>query len=159
MRIDAQDAESGRMFSGEANGLDENIINDFFNAFNLSDEETRSWIARLPFSADAKSILYKIAKTTIRAGQFVVKIGRKILEIVDFLVREYPKATFGLILGAVVGSLVVSIPVIGFVIGPLFKALAMVLGAVVGAYEDIKDSAMQRKVQESMASFEHLRTV
>ena len=42
MRIDEQDPESGRKFSGVANGLDENIINDFFNSFNLSDEEIRS---------------------------------------------------------------------------------------------------------------------
>ena len=159
MRIDAQDPESGRTFSGEANGLDENIINDIFNTFNLSDEEIRSWIGRLPFSADAKSVLYKIDKTTIRTGQFIIKIGRNILEIVSILLREYPKATFGLILGAIVGSLVTSIPVVGFVIGPLFKTLVMVLGAVMGAYEDIKDSAMKRKVQESMVSFEKLRTV
>lgn len=159
MRIDAQDPESGRTFSGVANGLDEDFINDFFNAFNLSDEGIRIWISRLDISADAKSLLYKIAKTTIRAGQFVIKIGRKILDIVSFLLREYPKTTFGLIIGAVIGSLVISIPVIGFVIGPLFKTLIMVLGAVVGVYEDIKDSAMKRKVQESMASFERLQTV
>ena len=159
MRIDAQDPESGRTFSGVANGLDEDFINDFFNAFNLSDEEIRSWISHLDISADAKSLLYKIAKTTIRAGQFVVKIGRKILDIVSFLLREYPKTTFGLIIGAVIGSLVISIPVIGFVIGPLFKTLVMVLGAIVGVYEDIKDSAMKRKVQESMVSFEKLQTV
>ena len=159
MRIDAQDPESGRTFSGVANGLDEDFINDFFNAFNLSDEGIRIWISHLDISADAKSLLYKIAKTTIRAGQFVVKIGRKILDIVSFLLREYPKTTFGLIIGAVIGSLVISIPVIGFVIGPLFKILVMVLGAIVGVYEDIKDSAMKRKVQESMVSFEKLQTV
>ena len=62
MRIDAQDPDSGRKFSGVASDLDEDTIDGFFNSFNLSDEEIRSWISRLDISADAKSILYKIAK-------------------------------------------------------------------------------------------------
>lgn len=158
MRIDAQDPKSGRKFSGVANDLDENTIDGFFNSFNLSDEEIRSWIARLDVSADAKSILYKIAKATIRAGQFVIKIGRKILEIISFLLREYPNATLWLIFGAVVGFLVTSIPVIGIVIGPLFTTLAMVVGFAMGAWEDIKDKNMKRKMQEEMVMFEKLRT-
>ena len=158
MRIDAQNPESGRKFSGVANDLDENIIDDFFNSFNLSDEEIRSWISRLDISADAKSILYKIAKATIRAGQFVIKIGRKILEIVSFLLREYPKATLWLILGAVVGTLVTSIPIIGIVIGPLFTTLTTVAGFAMGAWEDIKDKNMKRKMREEMVMFDKLRT-
>ena len=158
MRIDAQDPESGRKFSGVAIDLDESIIGDFFNSFNLSDEEIRSWISRLDISADAKSILYKIAKVTIRAGQFVIKVGRKILEIVSFLLREYPNATLWLILGAVVGTLVTSIPIIGIVIGPLFTTLSMVAGFAMGAWEDIKDKNMKRKMREEMVNFEKLRT-
>ena len=158
MRIEAEAPESGPKFSGVASGLDENIIDEFFNSFNLSDEEIRRWIARLDISADAKSILYKIAKTTIRAGQFVIKVGRKILEIVSFLLREYPNATLWLIFGAVVGVLVTSIPVIGVVIGPLFTTLAMVVGFAMGAWEDIKDKNMKRKMQEEMVNFEKLRT-
>ncbi|MDE0457283.1 MAG: hypothetical protein OXI15_08330 [Chromatiales bacterium] len=158
MRIEAEAPESGQKFSGVASGLDENIIDEFFNSFNLSDEEIRRWIARLDISADAKSILYKIAKTTIRAGQFVIKVGRKILEIVSFLLREYPNATLWLIFGAVVGVLVTSIPVIGVVIGPLFTTLAMVVGFAMGAWEDIKDKNMKRKMQEEMVNFEKLRT-
>ena len=158
MRIETEAPESGRKFSGVASDLDENIIDDFFNSFNLSDEKLRNWIGRLDISADAKSILYKIAKTTIRAGQFVIKIGRKILEIVSFLLREYPNATFGLIFGVVVGSLVTSIPIIGVVIGPLFTTFATIVGFAMGAWQDIKDKNMKRRMQEEMVNFEKLRT-
>ena len=158
MRIDAHDPETGRNFSGEASELDEQAITEFFNKSNLSDEEVRSWLDRLPFSADAKSYLYAIAKSTIRAGKFVIRIGRKILEIVIFLVRQFPKATFGLILGALLGFLVASIPVIGFVIGPIFQLLATIIGGVMGALEDIRDRALERKMQELAMQFQVLQT-
>ena len=154
MQIHAQDPESGREFSRVADGLDEATINGFFNTFEVSDEGLRKWIGELPFSADAKAILYRIASATIRAGEFVIKIGRKILEVIYHFVREFPKATFWLIIGAVLGWLAASIPIIGFVIGPLIMAL----GVAKGAYEEIKDAAMRRKIQESMVGFEALRT-
>ena len=158
MRIEVLDPESGKRFSEEAENLDESTITGFFDDFNFSDEEVRRQIARLSISADAKSILYKLAKTTIRAGEFVIKIGRKILDVVCFLFREYPNATFGLILGAILGSLVINIPVIGILIGSLTKTLAMMTGAFMGLLEDIKDKNLKRNVQEAMASFETLKT-
>ena len=157
MQIHARDPESGREFSGVADGLDEATINGFFNTFDVSEEGLRKWIGGLPFSADAKAILYKISTTTIRAGEFVIKIGRKILEVISFLVRKFPNATFGLIIGAVLGSLVASIPIIGFVIGPLFKMLVIVMGVAMGAYEDVT-GGLSRKMHESLFGFEPLRT-
>ena len=151
MRIHASNPESGEAFSGVANGLDEALINGYFNTFDVSDEGLRKWIGGLPFSADAKAILYAIASTTIRAGEFVIKIGRKILEVIWSLVKRFPNATLGLIIGAVLGSLIASIPVIAFVIGP------MVIGAAWGAYKDIQGK-LNREVQESLSNFEALRT-
>ena len=157
MRIHASNPESGEAFSGVADGLDEATINGFFNTFDVSDEGLRKWIGGLPFSAEAKAILYKIASTTIRAGEFVIKIGRKILEIIWSIVRKFPNATLGLIIGAVLGSLITSIPIIGFAIGPFVTALAMVIGAAWGAYKDIQ-GALNREMQESLSHFEVLRT-
>ena len=158
MKIEAQDFDSGRKFMAEAPELDKDAINDFFDAFRLSEKDIKSWIDDLDVSADAKAILYKIGQTNIRGGRIVIKIGRKILEVVCFLLREFPKATFGLIFGAVVGFLVTSIPVIGFAIGPLFKALAMACGLVFGFIEDVNDMRMRRNIMEAMMSFETLRT-
>ena len=157
MQVHALDPESGRTFSGEAHGLDEDTINGFFNTFDVSEEALRKWIGRLPFSADAKAMLFKIASTTIRAGGLVIKIGRKILETVFALAKAHPMATIGLIIGAVLGSLVAAIPIIGFVIGPGVKALMMLIGAAWGAREDVRGD-LDRKMRETMADFEALRT-
>ena len=158
MQIHAHDAASGREFSGVAEGLDEATISGFFNRFDVSDEGLRRWIGGLPFSADAKAILYNISTTTIRAtfraGEYVIKIGRKILEVIYFLVRKFPRATFWTIIGGVLGWLATSIPIIGFMIGPL----VMALGVAKGVYEEIKDAAMKQAMRESMAGFEALRT-
>ena len=158
VRIEAQDPESGKRFSEEADNLDQKTITDFFADLNFSDEEIRRQIARLNISADAKEILYKLAKTTIRAGEFVIRVGQKILDVVCFLLREFPKATFGLILGALLGSLVINVPVIGFLIGPLIKTLAMITVAFLGLLEDIKDKNLKRTIQEAQAPFETLKT-
>ena len=152
MQIHAQGLESQQTFSGVADGLDEDTINGYFNSFDLSDEELRKWIGGLSFSADAKAMLYNISATTIRAGEFVIKIGRKILEAIFFLVRKFPTMTLGLIVGAVLGFLVASIPVIAFVLG------SMAIGAVWGAYQDVQGE-LRREIQELLSGFEALRTV
>ena len=157
MKIYAENAKTGKRFSGEAAKLNRQTIESFFDKFNASKEEIDGWIRGLDISADAKMIMSDIAKTTIRAGDFVIRIGRKILDVIKWLLREFPKATFGLILGAVIGTLVTSIPVIGVVIGPLFKTIAMVLGIAIGSIEDIKDKIMARRIQEAMMQFETLR--
>ena len=157
MKIYAENSKTGKRFSGEAAELNEKTIGSFFDKFNVSEEEIDGWIRGLDISADAKMIMSDIAKTTIRAGDFVIRIGRKILECIEWLLREFPKATLGLILGAVIGTLVISIPVIGVVIGPLFKTMVMVLGITIGSVEDIKDKNMARRIQEAMMQFETLK--
>ncbi len=157
MKTYAENSKTGKGFSGEAAKLNEKTIGSFFDKFNVSEEEIDRWIRGLAISADAKMIMSDIAKTTIRAGDFVIRIGRKILDVIEWLLREFPKATLGLILGAVIGTLVISIPVIGVVIGPLFKTIVMVLGITIGSVEDIKDKNMARRIQEAMMQLETLK--
>ena len=158
MRIEAQDTKSGRSFSAEAPELDENAIDGFFGTFNVTDEDIKRSIDSLDISADAKAVLFQIGQASIRAGGLVVRIGRKILDVICYLLSEFPFMTFGAIFGVVVGMLVTSIPVIGFLIGPLFKAFAIATGIVLGLIEDIRDRSMRRRIQEAMLSFEKLRT-
>ena len=158
MIIEAQDTKSGRSFCAEAPELDERVKNDFFNTFCVSDEDLKRWMDSLDVSADAKAVLHKIGQANIRAGGLVVRIGRKTLDVIGFLLREFPFMTFGAIFGAVVGALVITIPVIGFVIGPSFKAFAIAAGMALGLIEDKMEKSIKRCVQEAILSFEKLRT-
>ena len=59
---------------------------------------------------------------TIRAGEFVIRVGRKIIEVIGFLIRTFPKASSGLIIGAMIGSLAASVPVLGFMLGTDYRS-------------------------------------
>lgn len=158
MRIDARDAKSGKSFSGEAGNLDQSVIKEFFNSLDMSKEAIDRSIDRLDISADAKRCLSRVVGMTIRAGEFVIRVGRKIIEVIGFLIRTFPKASSGLIIGAVIGSLAASVPVLGFMLGPIIGPLAMALGLALGVREDILDMNMRRTVQEATVEFERLRT-
>ncbi len=157
MKIEGQDPKTGGQFSAEADGLSDETLKNFLE-FNLSDEEIRKKIDSLDISADLKSFLYSIATTTIRAGRAVVKLGKKVLEVIFGIMKDFPKATGFMVLGAVLGILVGSIPIIGFVLGPLVAPILVGLGLVVGGLEDIKDAALKRQVVKTVHDFEILKT-
>ena len=159
MKIEARDLETGKKFSGEAHELDKSSISDFFNTFDVSDQDLQRWVDRLDLSADAKRMLHEIARKTIIAGGLVIKIGRKILESALFLVRKFPMTTAGLVIGALIGSLAGSVPILGFLIGPLVMPLAVAAGLTMGAIEDIKDASLKFAVRNSIDDFNQFKTV
>jgi hypothetical protein len=155
MKIKGENPETGEEYEAEADHVDDSFVDSMLN-FKLTDEDIKRLIDNLNISADAKSLLYAFSKATIRAGQFVLKIGRKIIDFVCLLFKEYPSATFGMIFGAIVGFLVSSIPVLGMVLGPIATSIAMALGLVLGLKEDLKDKALVRRVAEINAKFSPL---
>ena len=158
MRIEAQVAGTGKKFVGEAPGLDEPGALDLLKSIALSEEELLQQIDQLQLSADAKRMLYTVARTTIWAGKVVIRIGRKILETVMWLVRNFPNASAGLIVGSVLGFLVSSIPIIGFILGPIMTPLLAALGLAIGAVQDIKDNVLKRKILSQARQYDNLRT-
>ena len=101
MKIQGINPETGEEYQSEAN-LNDSFIESMLN-FDMSDEQIKKVIDNLNVSADVKSLLYAISKATIKAGQFVLKIGRKIIDFVCLIFKEFPNATFGLIFGAIAG--------------------------------------------------------
>jgi len=132
--------------------VDSNFVESLLS-FDMSDEAIRRMIDNLNVSADAKSLLYAFSKATIRAGEVVINIGRKIIDFIGQLFKEYPSATFGVIFGAIVGFLVSSIPVIGVVLGPIVTPLLVALGLVGGLIQDVQDKNLARKITDINASF------
>lgn len=138
----------------------EKLNSDFIKAmseFEMSEDGVKKLIDALNVSADVKSLLFSFSKATIKVGKYVLKIGRKIIDFVCMLFKEYPSVTFGMIFGAIAGFLVASIPIIGTVLGPIFTPIAVALGLVTGMYNDIKDKNLARRVAEINASFSPLK--
>lgn len=156
MIVEAVDPKTGKTIQMDCLAESEGDIRDLLS-FDLSEDSMKKRIGALAISADAKSVLFTIAKTTIRVGSTVLKIGRKVLDIITALLGEFPMASTGAIFGAIFGYLVTSVPVIGLIFGPLVAALAIAFGFAAGAMQDLGNKALERRIRSSVVPFETLK--
>ena len=87
----------------------------------------------------------------------VIRIGKKIVEIVLMIASKFPNATFGLVLGLIVGALVASIPLIGGLLGAFVLPIAAAFGLATGYVDDVRDQSLAKKVAEASAMFQPLK--
>ncbi|RDH82478.1 MAG: hypothetical protein DIZ80_09310 [endosymbiont of Galathealinum brachiosum] len=155
MKIEGTNPDTGEVYQVE----DDNINNEFIDwssRLEVSDAKVKQMIDNLDISADSKSLLYAFTKATIKVGEYIIKIGRKIFDFICKIFTDHPSATFGVIFGAIAGFLIASIPVLGFVLGPIAGPILIVFGMVGGLKEDLKDKALSRKIAEINGKFEAL---
>ena len=160
MKISASNGKDDGFF-GDARHLDEDVIADF-NTFQFTRQQIRRLIDNLNVSADAKVRLHSIHEQTIEAmtvaGRVVIRIGRKILDVVLWLMREFPNATFGVIFGLVAGHLIGLVPVIGFLLEPLVGTILTAFGFVQGMALDLREKQIGRRTMDLCRQFTALRT-
>lgn len=157
MIVEAIEPKTGKAMRVECTAQSEDEIMDLLS-FDLSEDALRKRINALAVSADVKSILFTIAKTTIKVGTLVVKIGRKVLDIVSTIIAEFPMASTGTIFGAIFGYLVTAVPIIGFALGPLIGALAIAFGFAVGAIQDFANKNLESRIKSAVFSFDPLKS-
>jgi hypothetical protein len=46
-------------------------------------------------SAGTKALLHSFSKATLTAGKAIIKVGRKIIDVLFSLLRQFPHLTFG----------------------------------------------------------------
>lgn len=129
---------------------------EFMRNFEMSDEAVKRMIDKLDISADAKSLIYTLSKATIKVGEYVIKLGRKILDVVCHTFREFPKTTFGMIFGGIVSALISSIPFLGVVLGPLVTPILVAVGLIGGLFLDFQDKVLEHKIARKIAEFSPL---
>lgn len=157
MKIEVQDSQ-GKTHLLEAQGLDEATI-ESLSSQTYTRRQVRQMIDNMNVSAEAKTLLSTIADTAIQVGEKIIQIGKKILEFVIELVKSYPKATFGVVLGLILGGLVTAIPIIGFLFGWLLQPLLPALGLALGWKSDIKDESLKQRIADIQKSFSPLQGV
>ncbi len=155
MKISGIDPETGSSREYEANDVNDEFV-DSMSDFDMSDDKVKLLIDNLNVSADVKSLLYEFSKITIKAGEFILKIGRKIMDFICKLVEEYPSVTFGMVFGAIAGFLIASIPILGVVLGPIVTPISIAFGLLSGLQEDMKDKNLAREISKINASFSPL---
>ena len=122
----------------------------------VSDSRLQSYIDNMDISADAKALIASILKTAIKVGDLIVRVGKRIIELVVMISAKFPNASFGLVLGLLVGVPVSAIPIIGAVLGSIAIPIAAVFGLAKGYSEDMKDQGLRRKIAEASVMFQPL---
>ena len=103
-----------------------------------TNEKVHTYIEQLSVSAELKVVLSKLAEFSITVGTTVVKMGKKILEMVIMLASKFKHATFGLILAALLTSLIAAIPLIGGFLAGFLGPIIALFGLGKGLWEDLK---------------------
>jgi hypothetical protein len=110
-------------------------------------------------SADLKALLYDVAKVTVKIGETVIAIGRRIFEIASALVSKFPNLTMGTLVGltiaAVISSVLGGLPIIGGLTALLSK-LVVLLGVGKGFLDDLRENAAKAEMDRVTAQFNAL---
>ena len=131
---------------------------EFVGNVELNDAQIRARIDRMDVSADTKALLYSFSKSTLNMGKVLVKIGRKVIDILFTMLRQFPHMTFGVLFGLILGALVASIPLIGMVLGPVAFPIAIAFGVTLGAKADFAQGDIGDRIAAILAEFAPLRT-
>ncbi len=150
MIVKGVDPKTGKEADLELPGTEESFFQTIGD-LDLSDAAVKRMISRLNISADAKSLLYSLSKATIRVGDRVLKMGRKLLDYVCHLAMQFPNTAFGVILAGVAGTLFSAIPGLGVLLGPIVAPILMLIGFVGGAVLDFQDKMLARKIAAQVA--------
>ena len=119
----------------------------------------KNYLDNSNMSADMKAILYDIAGFSIKVGQTVIAVGRRIFEIASGLVVKFPNFTLStlvaVVIGVVLNGALGGLPVIG-ALAAFFSKLLVLLGMAKGAIDDIRDNAAKSEMQRVSAQFDAL---
>ena len=104
-----------------------NQVAGFVNATERTDSQILKRIESLELSADAKALLADLLKLTTRVGDHLLRIGRKVLDFVLLLMRQFPLLSFAALVAIVVAALLSAVPLLGGLLAPVLTPLALVL--------------------------------
>ena len=154
MKVQYVDQESGKSVELEAPNLKQSDLEVLSKSY-LSAAQLKNTISNLDVSAEFKLILEKLANFTIKAGEVVVALGKKIFEIVTMFVKKYKHAGFGVILALLVSMLISTIPFFGAMLASFLVPILVVLGFSSGMIEDIKTEhpELSTMIQKSLGLF------
>lgn len=101
---------------------------------------------RLDISSDAKALLMDLARFTVKVGEVVLQVGRKILSLVSEIVARFPNTTFGVVVSVSVGLLVASLPLVAG-LAPIATALLLIFGLTKGMIKDLENAQWTTQIR------------
>ena len=121
---------------------------DKINEEILTRDQIKNYIDNFNIPSEVKVFLNSIVNLTCKIGDMIYNIGKKILEILIYISKEFPNTTIGLIIGFVIGTLISSIPLIGWLLSGIILPASIFAGGLAGAYYDISDKATKQTINK-----------
>ncbi|MFZ4986606.1 MAG: hypothetical protein ACOYLF_14190 [Blastocatellia bacterium] len=141
IEVEFVDAQTGKLTSKKMQEPSMSFF-EVIKSEQWTDRQIESFIDRLDISADAKANLASFAKVTVKVGREVLRIGRKILDVLFSFLRSFPGIGFGVIFAVVISTLLSAIPLVGAVLGPIASTLIIAFGG----YVDLKNPAFSERL-------------
>lgn len=129
-------------------------LQSFVNTTERSDPQILRRIESLDVSADAKALLADVLRLATRVGDTVLRIGRKILDFVLTMVRQFPALGFAVAVVAVITLLVSLVPFIGGALASLIGPLGLALGVAGAATLEMMEPDFRQRVADFAAGFQ-----
>jgi len=125
----------------------------FVNNTAHSDRQILQRIESLNVSADAKALLAELLKVATMVGDHLLRIGRKIIDFVLMLLKQFPLLSFAAIIATVVAALLGALPLLGGPLSSVLTPLALALGVTWGAKLETESPDLAERVREFAAAF------
>lgn len=129
---------------------------EFVNSSSQTDSQLLRRIQSLSISADAKALLADLLKITARVAGALLRIGRKILDFVLNLLRQFPHIGFAALIALVVGALVSLVPIVGALLSAVVTPLGLAFGIVWGASIELSSDDLGDRVRSFVDGFSGL---
>lgn len=147
MLVEITNPETKQLVAVEVDSIDVDALKEQFK-LNFSAAEFRSIIDNLDIPAEAKALLTELLNFTIKAGTVVLEVGKKIIEVVKLLAKNFPNITAGMIIGVTLSVLVSCIPVLGPLLGWICTPLFLLVGVGAGILKEYESTDLGKALKE-----------
>jgi hypothetical protein len=147
MIVEMTNTETKQTVLVDADGIDVDALKEQFK-LNFSAAELRRIIDNLDIPAEAKGLLTELLNFTIKAGTVVLEVGKKIIEVVKALAKNFPNITAGIIIGVTLSLLVSCIPIFGPLLAWISTPLFLLLGVGAGILKEYENTDLGKALKE-----------
>ena len=145
--VQVQDTKTGEWKSVDITDKQMESLNKI-NEKIIDDNQIHSYIDNLNVTPEIKAVLDSLLNYSMKIGDLILNIGRKIAEVIIYFVQNFPNTIIGTIIGFTIGTIISSIPILGWALGWLIVPLSTALGTGMGLKVDMQDKTLANKIQD-----------
>lgn len=147
MLVEMTNPETKKIMAVEVEGIDIDVLKEQFKSI-LSASELKRIIDNLDIPAEARAMLSELLNFSIKVGTIVLEVGKKIIEVIKLLAKNFPNITAGLIIGVTLSFLVSCIPLLGPLLGYICTPLFLLVGVGAGVLKEYENTDLGKALKE-----------